>query len=165
MKQHITRESAGIIVLNQDHTKILVVYPTNRFGNVLLTIPKGLLENGENALQAAQREFFEETGLPANFLRMLNNECPLLTFSKKYYNDLKQNIKSISIYFIADLEKPDDIIKEAKPPVSPELGFPETEKVEWLDIFKLLEIVPSKRNGQIVDAINEYLKAEDPRTY
>ena len=161
-KQYIVRQSAGIITLNRAHNKILVVYPTNQFGDVLLTIPKGLIEEGENTLQAARREWGEEVGLSPGCLNMLNNECALLMFITKYYsNELKQKIRSISIYFIADLNAPDGIINNAKPIINKELGYPEIEKVEWLDIYKLHEMQPSRRNMEITKKIHEFLLLDD----
>jgi bis(5'-nucleosidyl)-tetraphosphatase len=52
------RESAGGIVLNQDGKMALVHQRANSW-----SFPKGGIEEGENALQAAKREIAEETGL------------------------------------------------------------------------------------------------------
>jgi 8-oxo-dGTP pyrophosphatase MutT (NUDIX family) len=67
-----TREvSAGGVVVRDG--KVLVIVPTRRAadGSHVLGLPKGHIEEGETALQAATREVREETGVEATPLQDL----------------------------------------------------------------------------------------------
>lgn len=57
--------SAGIVVKQKHQGKTLYVLaePKGHFAGVTITFPKGKIDPGETAQQAAIREFFEETGL------------------------------------------------------------------------------------------------------
>jgi predicted NUDIX family NTP pyrophosphohydrolase len=63
--------SAGILVyrLEQDAPRVLLVHPGGPFwarkDDASWSIPKGLVESGEDPLAAARRELLEETGLLA----------------------------------------------------------------------------------------------------
>jgi predicted NUDIX family NTP pyrophosphohydrolase len=66
--------SAGCLVyrLVEGKLQFLLVHPTKAsFRKRLFGIPKGLLEEGEEALRAAQRETLEETGLEVRIIRDL----------------------------------------------------------------------------------------------
>ena len=60
-------ESAGLLVYRTPPLEVLIAHPGgplwSRRNQGSWSIPKGLVEAGENRLQAAQREFAEETGL------------------------------------------------------------------------------------------------------
>jgi ADP-ribose pyrophosphatase YjhB (NUDIX family) len=55
--------SAGLAVLSAGRSRILLVHPTNAPWWRAWSIPKGLVEPGEDVLDAAIRETFEEVGL------------------------------------------------------------------------------------------------------
>lgn len=59
--------AAGIAIICQN--KILLCHPTNSAWENSYSIPKGLLEDGEDDISAAIRETFEETGLNLSKLR------------------------------------------------------------------------------------------------
>src|ERR1700677_3897463 len=63
--------SAGGVVLRDE--QVVVIVPTRRAadGSRVLCLPKGHLDPGENALQAAQREVREETGVESELVRKL----------------------------------------------------------------------------------------------
>jgi 8-oxo-dGTP pyrophosphatase MutT (NUDIX family) len=63
--------SAGGVVVRDD--QIVVIVPTRRAadGSRVLGLPKGHIDPGENALQAAQREVREETGIESEFVKDL----------------------------------------------------------------------------------------------
>ncbi len=57
--------SAGFIIFNKGSNKLLVSHPTGtpKDGKHSWDIPKGHVEKGEDPLEAALRELYEETGL------------------------------------------------------------------------------------------------------
>ena len=56
------RHTAGIAIVYQG--SILLVHPANgSWARPIMGIPKGQIENGENLIEAAIRETFEETGI------------------------------------------------------------------------------------------------------
>ena len=65
----MTRQSAGILLFRRrgGSVELLLVHPGGPFwakkDDGAWSIPKGLFEDGEDALAAAQREFEEETGM------------------------------------------------------------------------------------------------------
>ncbi|MBI4396214.1 MAG: NUDIX hydrolase [Elusimicrobia bacterium] len=59
-KAFVTEVSAGGVVLKEG--RLLTVQVQNLLGDVVWTLPKGHLEKGETAAQAALREVEEETG-------------------------------------------------------------------------------------------------------
>ncbi len=58
----VFEHSAGGVVLTADG-RLVVVQARNLAGRPVVTLPKGLLEAGEQAIEAARREVTEETGL------------------------------------------------------------------------------------------------------
>jgi len=136
----ILYHAAGVVTFNNDRTKILVVYPTNGFGGSKFTLPKGRIDpTDQTILDTAKREWYEEVGLPSTLLNFIF-DYPIVSI---------KSATTFAEYFVAQLRVHDDIIKYADPPISEELGFPETEIVTWVLIqdFKSL----SRRNKIIVD--------------
>lgn len=77
-----TKTAGGIIIGNND--KIVLV---NNLSLTWWSLPKGGIEKSEDALSAAKREIFEETGLSnLTYIKDLGyyNEIILTTISKKY---------------------------------------------------------------------------------
>lgn len=63
----VFEHSAGGIVLTQEG-KLVVVRTRNLRGEIVYGLPKGRLEEGESAVDAAAREVTEETGLDVEAL-------------------------------------------------------------------------------------------------
>jgi 8-oxo-dGTP pyrophosphatase MutT (NUDIX family) len=63
--------SAGGVVLRGE--EVVVIVPTRRAadGSRVVGLPKGHIDPGENALQAAQREVREETGIESELVKKL----------------------------------------------------------------------------------------------
>lgn len=95
-REHVKAGNAVIILAITDDNKVLMVREArSAIGKIILGLPAGKLEKGENPEEAAIRELEEETGFKANnieFLREVYTSCG--------YTDEK-----ISIYLAKDLEK------------------------------------------------------------
>lgn len=63
--------SAGGVVLDADHAKVVLIGRLDRRGRLLWSLPKGHIEDGETAEQTAVREVAEETGISSEVLQPL----------------------------------------------------------------------------------------------
>jgi 8-oxo-dGTP pyrophosphatase MutT (NUDIX family) len=61
--------TAGIFLFNGKH-EILLVHPTNARMDTW-SIPKGYVDDGETVLETAKREFFEETNVKIDDLKLV----------------------------------------------------------------------------------------------
>ncbi|NNF65581.1 MAG: NUDIX domain-containing protein [Acidimicrobiia bacterium] len=124
-------ESAGILVYRSSPLEVLIAHP----GGPLWTkrnegswsIPKGLIEAGESRIEAARREFVEETGLT---LDLDDHSIPLGSIK----------LKSGKVVFAwaveADLDVDDasfGTFEMQWPPKSGRLqSFPEIDQLRWV---------------------------------
>lgn len=112
--------TCGIFLMTEDG-RLLACHPTNSPTNVL-SIPKGLPDDGENYWKAAQRELKEETGI-----EVLNNHYPIPLLPIGYYNKNKTLIS-----YIVQVEN-DMIHKELKCSSYTSSGEIEVDKFYWLN--------------------------------
>lgn len=144
------KRSAGLLMftLKNNMLKVLLVHPGGPFftkkDNGYWGIPKGLVENNENILDAAVREFEEETGIkPVGEYISLgeirqNSGKIVHAWAVEVKDDSLQNFKSNTF----DLEWPPRSGKMQK--------FPEVDKCE----FFTLEEVEKKINPSQIPLIN-----------
>lgn len=102
MKNH----SAGLALIYKD--KILLVHPTKASWRKTYGIPKGKLEKGETALDAAIRETKEEIGFKAKRKRL--KEEDVRTFY--YVNSAGKRTKLISFWFYQLTEREYDELSD-----------------------------------------------------
>lgn len=150
------KRSAGILVYKKDNKKIkvLLCHPGGPYWeNTHIHswgIPKGELDKGENQLNAARREFNEETSLTIteklDYLyskKVSNNKLVTIFFIEKDFdlNDCKSNTFSL------EWPKGSKEINE----------YPENDKFEWIDIEEAYNLI---FNQQIIflDKLKEKLK-------
>ncbi|MDD5639364.1 MAG: NUDIX domain-containing protein [Candidatus Pacebacteria bacterium] len=104
IKKKIIKKAGGII-LNNDKSKIAIIYRANTND---WSFPKGHIKNNETPLDACIREVKEETGLDVKLLK----ELPELN-----YEDKKGDIVNLTIYLVQSKEtdfnpeNPKDILK------------------------------------------------------
>jgi len=99
--------SAGGLVLRAG--KVLLVKVSNLQGEVLWTFPKGHLEKGEGARQAALREVEEETGWACRI------RAPLMTARYRFLRKGREVAKRVEWFRMAPVRKvgrrdPDEIM-------------------------------------------------------
>jgi 8-oxo-dGTP pyrophosphatase MutT (NUDIX family) len=104
--------SAGGVVVRGE--EIVVIVPTRRAsdGSRVLALPKGHIDPGENALQAATREVREETGVVGEPLRELGE-------ARYWYRRDGQTIpKSVKFFLFSyvegDTDDHDDEVEQAR---------------------------------------------------
>jgi 8-oxo-dGTP pyrophosphatase MutT (NUDIX family) len=108
-----TREvSAGGVVVHENH--VLAIVPTRRAadGSIVLALPKGHLDEGETAVQAATREVREETGVTGELVGELGE------VRYWYMRDRRRVAKCVHFflfrYVSGDLDDHDDEVLEAR---------------------------------------------------
>lgn len=146
-------ESCGFIIINTDG-KMLIAHPTNDFsGAGIWTFPKGHIEYGENQIECALREVYEETNLDLNkikgnksFLCKTENvNRTVVYFLFKSQEDLtKLNIKCNSL---VDCDYDDNDIH---------IPIYENDDFKWVDIYESLDYL-SDREGRVV--IEQFLES------
>jgi 8-oxo-dGTP pyrophosphatase MutT (NUDIX family) len=128
---------ACVIVVNKEKEILLQL----RSDNLCWGLSGGSMELGESLEQVAKRELFEETGLIANTLKLLN----IFSGEKFYY----QYPNGDEIYDVATLYICDDYIGEFKAKES------EVQELAFFDISKL----PVNIHPPDIPLIEEYIKS------
>jgi len=120
------RRAAGAVVFRRtEHGVRLLVLRAYKNWD----FPKGLIEPGENELDAAKRECAEETGLT-------DLDFP---FGDACKDTLPYAGGKVARYFIAETGT-----TEIELPVSPELGRPEHHEWRWVGYDEAEELLPPR---------------------
>jgi 8-oxo-dGTP pyrophosphatase MutT (NUDIX family) len=91
--------------------------------------PKGMVEDGEDALAAARREVEEETGLA-------DLDYP---FGDEYKETLPYSGTKVARYYLAETDAEKIVL-----PVSPELGRPEHHEYRWVSFDEAEGLLPPR---------------------
>jgi predicted NUDIX family NTP pyrophosphohydrolase len=125
--------SAGILLYRckNDKLEVMLVHPGGPFWtrkyNAAWSIPKGLFEDNENPLEAAKREFKEETGLEVQgeFIELGKLKQPSRKIVQAWALENDLDVSKIrSNTFALEWPKNSGIVKE----------YPEIDKAGWFDI-------------------------------
>lgn len=113
--------SAGVVVVRQtaEHWLFLMLRAYRNWD-----FPKGLVEIGENPLDAARREVAEETLI----------EDLSFTWGERYIETAPYSRNKVARYYVAETRS-----ESVTLPVRPELGRPEHHEWRWLDIDEALD--------------------------
>lgn len=145
--------SAGILLFRRRPTgaQVLLVHPGGPFwakkDDGAWSTPKGLADEGEDALAAAKREFFEETGLKVEgeFIELGSHK--------------QKSGKTITAWglegdFDAKLLKSNNFSMEWPPRSGKTAEFPEVDRADWFDLDEALTKVTEGQSG-IIRALAE----------
>jgi len=118
--------AAGAVVFRRTESgvRLLVLRAYNNWD-----FPKGLVDAGENQLDAAKREIREETGLA-------EVEFP---FGEEHRETVPYSGNKIARYYLAETTEHDIEL-----PVSPELGRPEHHEFRWVTFDEAEDLLPPR---------------------
>lgn len=68
-----SRGAVMVLAIDAEQNIVLIREYATGFNDYVLTLPKGVIDPGEDALQAANRELQEEAGFAANELHVIRN--------------------------------------------------------------------------------------------
>lgn len=135
IKKSIT---AGGVVLNKEG-KILVV---NQEG-VSWSLPKGHIEDGEDALTAAKREIYEESGISNLDLVKDLGSYQRYKISKSGVGEDKSEIKTIILFLFKTNQK------DLKP------IDPDNPEARWVEKDKVAELLTAQKDKEFFLKISE----------
>jgi 8-oxo-dGTP pyrophosphatase MutT (NUDIX family) len=115
--------SAGVIVVRREGGtwQYLLLRAYNYWD-----FPKGLVEAGEEPLEAARREVEEETGLTEL----------VFSWGRAYQETPPYGPGKIARYYLAETQQTEVIL-----PISPELGRPEHHEYRWMSYQEARELL------------------------
>ena len=150
----MAKKTAGILLFRKKNSSIefMLVHPGGPFWAKkeagAWSIPKGEFDEPEEPLEAAKREFFEETGtaVDGNFITL----TPVRLKSGKmfYAFALEQDLDTTTIH--------SNIFPMEWPPRSGKYKeFPEVDRGEWMDEIRALEMINAGQAPLIKELIQK----------
>jgi 8-oxo-dGTP pyrophosphatase MutT (NUDIX family) len=126
MSSSIPRRAAGAVVFRRtgEGVRLLVLRAYRNWD-----FPKGMIEPGEQALQAARREAAEETGLQ-------DLDFP---YGEAYSETLPYAGGKVARYYLAETRE-----ATIELPVSAELGRPEHHEWRWVSFEEAQRLLPPR---------------------
>jgi len=144
--------TCGIWLVNK-HNEILFVHPTYE-DMKKYSIPKGIMDEGENELEAAKRELFEETSIPWSDIE--GSVIDIIELGLTPYLNGKKSLKSFLVRTNSELNldmRCDSIVISHK--LSP---FPEVDDFIWRDINNIEDLNFNQAHTLCFDEIKNILK-------
>ena len=148
--QTIVSHSAGVLLYryNENHLEVMLVHPGGPFwakkDDGSWSIPKGLVEDSEDILSAAKREFREETGfeIDGNFVELGSLTQPSRKIVTAFAINKDLDVKKV-ISNTFDLEWP--------PKSGQIIQCPEIDKAEWFSIRQSMKKILKGQCGFITE--------------
>ena len=95
-REHVKAGNASVILpMTEDNKVIMIQEARTPIGKVILALPAGMIEPGEEASEAAIRELEEETGYLASHIEFL----------REYYSSIGYSDEKISLYLATGMKK------------------------------------------------------------
>lgn len=128
-------KAAGLFIINKK-LEVLICHPTHHPQDVW-SIPKGKIEEGEEPVDAAIRETFEETNIDVSQYDMIHTLEPINYASKKkmLYPFLIFESQNDKIDWINLDIKCNSNVEEEKG------GFPEMDDFKWVSIDEAIKVI------------------------
>ncbi|MCK4397129.1 NUDIX domain-containing protein [candidate division WOR-3 bacterium] len=126
--------SAGGIVCKGE--KVLLIKTEDLKGNPVWTFPKGVIEKGEKAKDAALREVREETGYDVKIVRLLD---VVEYFFRREGELIKKSVKWFLMEPIKRMEEPDWEVSE----------------ITWIKYDEVKELLTYKSDRKLIQLIIE----------
>ena len=146
--------AAGVFLVNKDK-KVLICHPTNHAPD-FWSIPKGKVEKGEELIDGAIRETFEETNIDLKDFKLMANMSPLnYTHRKKVlypficYEDANDFIG----FDMFDLKCNSNVAEDRG-------GFPEMDDYRWVTFTDAKKLLPSLQ-ASAIDKVEAWCLAFD----
>ena len=104
-REHVKAGEASVILPITDDNKVIMIQePRTPIGKVILALPAGMIEEGEEADKAAIRELEEETGYLASKIEFLREYHPSVGYSDE----------KIKIYLATNMKKTKQHLDESE---------------------------------------------------
>jgi len=116
------KPTAGLVVIQNN--KILLVHPTNSPWWGTYSIPKGGIDKQEDALEAARRETYEETGIKIKKKHIETKGAGFID-----YTNSKGKVYKRVYYFVA----------RPKKEITKDMFHPQMEEVDWVGFLDKTE--------------------------
>lgn len=137
-KENIKFEySAGGIVVN--NYNVLVIKTKNLKNEIVYTFPKGHIEQGETAQQAAVREVEEETGVKAEIIEKI------MDVEYWFIKDKQKIHKTVSWFLMRPISM--NVFRNI-----------EVDEVFWYDINKVTELLSYDSDKKLISKVLSILK-------
>ena len=135
--------SAGVVVIRGKgaHRRFLLLRAYRNWD-----FPKGMVEAGEDPLDAAIREVKEETSITDLIFHWGYDFCETPPYGRG----------KVARYYLAETKR-----KMIHLPISPELGRPEHDEFLWVDQLKARKLLPPRLQPILKWAVNLSVSSED----
>jgi 8-oxo-dGTP pyrophosphatase MutT (NUDIX family) len=142
-------KAAGVFIINKKN-ELLICHPTKHADNVW-SIPKGKIEEGEDAKVAAIRETFEETNI------QLPTDSILHELEVQSYKNGKKSLAGFIFFECENNLDLSTIPLQCNSNVPEEKGgFPEMDDFKWVNINEAIDLIHITQSASC-EAINALL--------
>jgi 8-oxo-dGTP pyrophosphatase MutT (NUDIX family) len=146
--------TCGVFIINKNN-EVLICHPT-RHPQTEWSIPKGKIEKGEDFVDAAIRETFEETNVD------LTHVSSIIKLDSQLYNHKK---KVLQPFLVLELKNPNIDFNSFEFKCNSNVpeergGFPEMDDFKWVTIESARELLHYTQSN-CLDKILEIMKIED----